>query len=102
MMAVLMDPTFEYHLAVTRVWAELARSLADSLILPFDCRDYTESLTKSVAKLKTDYKDKMMGRGITFGEDLMDEINVYCLQLQHIACIHTFRMIVKLVQINSS
>ncbi|XP_072031805.1 N-acetylated-alpha-linked acidic dipeptidase 2-like isoform X2 [Amphiura filiformis] len=62
----IMDRSFEYHLAVARVWAEMSRNLADSLILPFDCRDYTANLEKSIAALKEDYEQKMNEHDITF------------------------------------
>ena len=67
----IMDPSFEYHLAVSRVWAEMARNLADSLILPFNCTDYTANLEKSVKTLKEDYEEKMNQKGITFGKFLL-------------------------------
>ncbi len=64
----IMDPSFEFHLAVTRVWAEMSRNLADSLFLPFDCRDYTTNLAKSVQALKDSYEQDMNEQDITFGE----------------------------------
>ncbi|XP_038074787.1 N-acetylated-alpha-linked acidic dipeptidase 2-like [Patiria miniata] len=62
----VMDPTFNYHLATGRLWGELARSLADSLILPFDCQTYVSHLEESIASLKTKYTDQMSPQGITF------------------------------------
>ncbi|KAF5862218.1 hypothetical protein ETB97_011923 [Aspergillus alliaceus] len=34
------DPGWEHHLATSRVWSQLASSLADELILPFRAQDY--------------------------------------------------------------
>ncbi|XP_063958983.1 N-acetylated-alpha-linked acidic dipeptidase 2-like [Lytechinus pictus] len=62
----IMDHSFEYHLAVTRVWAELARSLADSLILPINVVDTAEKITSSIATLKGFYEDQMAEQGITW------------------------------------
>ncbi|XP_071788904.1 N-acetylated-alpha-linked acidic dipeptidase 2-like [Asterias amurensis] len=62
----IMDPDFHYHLAVSKVWGELARSLADSVMLPFDCRTYVAHLQGSITTLKTTYADKMLTKGITF------------------------------------
>ncbi|XP_030854933.1 N-acetylated-alpha-linked acidic dipeptidase 2 isoform X2 [Strongylocentrotus purpuratus] len=62
----IMDHSFEYHLAVTRVWAELARSLADSLILPIGVVDTAEKITGSIATLKDFYEDQMAEQGITW------------------------------------
>lgn len=64
----IMDHSFEYHLAVTRVWAELARSLADSLILPIGVVDTAEKITGSIATLKGFYEDQMAEQGITWGK----------------------------------
>ena len=77
----IMDPSFEYHLAVSRVWAEMARNLADSLILPFNCTDYTANLEKSVKKLKEDYEEKMNQQGIDFGKFLLR--NIVCFWRSH-------------------
>ncbi|XP_022097951.1 N-acetylated-alpha-linked acidic dipeptidase 2-like [Acanthaster planci] len=62
----IMDPNFQYHLATGRVWTELARSLADALILPLDCRTYVSHLNESISSLKKEYADKMSLQGITF------------------------------------
>ena len=64
----IMDPDFHYHLAVSKVWGELARSLADSVMLPFDCRTYVAHLQGSITTLKTTYAAKMLTKGITFGK----------------------------------
>ncbi|KAH0625212.1 hypothetical protein JD844_033483 [Phrynosoma platyrhinos] len=39
------DPTFKNHLAVAQVRGGLVFELADSIILPFDCRDYAKALS---------------------------------------------------------
>ena len=33
-----LDPGFQYHLAAARIWGEVARDIADSVIIPFDLR----------------------------------------------------------------
>uniref|UniRef100_A0A674JRI6 Aminopeptidase NAALADL1 n=1 Tax=Terrapene triunguis TaxID=2587831 RepID=A0A674JRI6_9SAUR len=38
------DPTFKNHLTVAQVRGGLVFELADSVVLPFDCRDYAEAL----------------------------------------------------------
>lgn len=40
----IMDIGFKYHKAVGQVWTEMARNLADSLILPFNLTDYSNTL----------------------------------------------------------
>nr|XP_060627107.1 putative N-acetylated-alpha-linked acidic dipeptidase [Anolis sagrei ordinatus] len=39
------DPTFKNHLAVAQVRGGLVFELADSVIIPFDCRDYAAALS---------------------------------------------------------
>ncbi|XP_078078919.1 N-acetylated-alpha-linked acidic dipeptidase 2 [Mustelus asterias] len=39
------DPSFEKLLAVAKVRGGLVYEIADSIIIPFDCRDYAEALT---------------------------------------------------------
>ncbi|XP_053169108.1 glutamate carboxypeptidase 2-like isoform X2 [Hemicordylus capensis] len=38
------DPTFKNHLAVAQVRGGLVFEMADSLVIPFDCRDYAKAL----------------------------------------------------------
>ncbi|XP_070577802.1 N-acetylated-alpha-linked acidic dipeptidase 2-like [Ptychodera flava] len=59
----ILDPDFEYHLAVTQVWAELARSFADSLILPFNCEDYGIKMEESMDEIKRNSEAMMKERG---------------------------------------
>ncbi|XP_062588973.1 N-acetylated-alpha-linked acidic dipeptidase 2-like [Saccostrea cucullata] len=49
----ILDPGFQFHKAVGQVWAEFARNLADSLIIPFDVRDYARTLNDHVNQLNT-------------------------------------------------
>ncbi|XP_028581864.2 putative N-acetylated-alpha-linked acidic dipeptidase isoform X1 [Podarcis muralis] len=39
------DPTFKNHLAVAQVRGGMVFELADSIVLPFDCRDYAKALS---------------------------------------------------------
>lgn len=74
-MSAIMDPTFEHHLVVGRVWAEIALALSDSLIIPINCKAYAERMRSSVTVLKTNYEAKMAARPnpITFGEQNTDD-----------------------------
>ncbi|XP_052275937.1 N-acetylated-alpha-linked acidic dipeptidase 2-like isoform X2 [Dreissena polymorpha] len=40
----IMDRGFQYHRAIGQVWIEMARHLADSLIIPFNVSDYADTL----------------------------------------------------------
>ncbi|XP_071079774.1 N-acetylated-alpha-linked acidic dipeptidase 2-like [Haliotis cracherodii] len=51
----IIDKEFEYHRAISRMAAELARSLADSLIIPFNVSDYSWALDTYRKALDKDY-----------------------------------------------
>ncbi|XP_014674344.1 PREDICTED: N-acetylated-alpha-linked acidic dipeptidase 2-like isoform X2 [Priapulus caudatus] len=70
LMDKLMDPTFEYHAAVTKMWGEMARNHADSILVPIDLSYYGTSLVDSVAKLQKDYKQLFIDSGVTFAASL--------------------------------
>lgn len=53
----LIDPNFVFHQAVGRMWGEMGRYLADSVLVPFNVTDYgramvqyVDDLTEEVAK----------------------------------------------------
>ncbi|XP_044114273.1 putative N-acetylated-alpha-linked acidic dipeptidase isoform X2 [Neovison vison] len=45
------DPTFKYHLAVAQVRGGMVFELANSIVLPFDCRDYAIVLRNYADKI---------------------------------------------------
>ncbi|XP_049570041.1 glutamate carboxypeptidase 2 isoform X2 [Orcinus orca] len=45
------DPAFKYHLAVAQVRGGIVFELANSIVLPFDCRDYAVVLRKYADKI---------------------------------------------------
>ncbi|XP_058402195.1 putative N-acetylated-alpha-linked acidic dipeptidase [Diceros bicornis minor] len=47
------DATFKYHLSVAQVRGGMVFELANSIVLPFDCRDYTVVLRKYADKIYT-------------------------------------------------
>ena len=51
-----VDPSLQYHRAMTQLSAELLRSLLDRPLLPFDLRDYASLLQEQV----TDYSRLML------------------------------------------
>ncbi|XP_071079365.1 N-acetylated-alpha-linked acidic dipeptidase 2-like [Haliotis cracherodii] len=57
----IVDPNFEAHRSVARVALELARSLAESLILPLGVMDYAMALGRYKATLHLDYSTIMDG-----------------------------------------
>ncbi|XP_070577786.1 putative N-acetylated-alpha-linked acidic dipeptidase [Ptychodera flava] len=61
-----IDPAFRRSLAVAQLWGEVARDLAESVIIPFDCNDYAEQLESSIGDLKGHYESKMKKKDIDF------------------------------------
>lgn len=53
----LMDPTFAYHQAVARMWGEMGRDLADSLLIPFNVADYGNAMAQYIEGLSKFIKD---------------------------------------------
>ncbi|XP_046567726.1 N-acetylated-alpha-linked acidic dipeptidase 2-like [Haliotis rubra] len=49
------DPDFKIHASVTSFWVELARSLSDSLVLPYNVSDYAVLLEQSRHDLDNEY-----------------------------------------------
>ncbi|XP_058402198.1 putative N-acetylated-alpha-linked acidic dipeptidase [Diceros bicornis minor] len=47
------DATFKYHLSVAQVRGVMVFELANSIVLPFDCRDYAVVLRKYADKIYT-------------------------------------------------
>ncbi|XP_048259315.1 N-acetylated-alpha-linked acidic dipeptidase 2-like [Haliotis rufescens] len=49
------DPDFKIHACVTSLWVELARSLSDSLVLPYNVSDYGVMLEQSRKELDNNH-----------------------------------------------
>ncbi|OWF36799.1 N-acetylated-alpha-linked acidic dipeptidase 2 [Mizuhopecten yessoensis] len=62
----LIDRGFKSHQAVAQTTAELVRSLADSLIIPFDVTDFASNLQALVNTLDTEYGILLRSQGINF------------------------------------
>ncbi|KAK3092472.1 hypothetical protein FSP39_003224 [Pinctada imbricata] len=76
----IIDRGFRFHTAVGQTWAEIARNLADSLIIPFNVMDYAIALESLVDQLFADYGPKMESNGIRFGKctEKLNQFKVYC------------------------
>ncbi|XP_064600785.1 uncharacterized protein LOC135466961 [Liolophura sinensis] len=59
----IIDRGFFYHTAVAKFWAEIARNLAESLILPFNVSDYGVALGNFRTTLYKDYGSLMSNKG---------------------------------------
>jgi N-acetylated-alpha-linked acidic dipeptidase len=61
----LIDPKFEYHLTTARVASKILLSTADSLVLPFDVREYGKSLDSSLETLKKHYGGELQKNNVS-------------------------------------
>ena len=62
----------QYHTAVGKVWVEMARNLADSLILPFNLTDYADILSDLSTTLLGNFGDLMRSKGIEIDTGNLD------------------------------
>ncbi|XP_053400841.1 N-acetylated-alpha-linked acidic dipeptidase 2-like isoform X2 [Mercenaria mercenaria] len=60
----IMDRGFKYHTAIGQILSELARDLADSLILPFNLSDYSAVMKDLGSTLVTNYGKQMNDNGL--------------------------------------
>ncbi|KAL3873958.1 hypothetical protein ACJMK2_037033 [Sinanodonta woodiana] len=60
----LVDQEFKYHRAVGQIWAEMARNLADTVIIPFNVSDYSRTLQKLTETLLKEYNKTLSANGI--------------------------------------
>lgn len=65
---------FQCHRASGQVWAEVARNLADSLIIPFKIQDYANKLREGVEELDRNLGSLMRRKGIQTGNKPRFEI----------------------------
>ena len=59
---------FKVHKAMGQVWAEMARHLSDSLILPFNVSDYAFVMDNMAKTLLKDFGSLMDSKGIETGK----------------------------------
>ncbi|KAL3881663.1 hypothetical protein ACJMK2_028073 [Sinanodonta woodiana] len=55
MFTTIIDPSFNYTLAVARLWAVLAWKLADETVFSFDVRRYAKSINDFITTLKDEF-----------------------------------------------
>lgn len=61
----MLDQNFVHHRAVAQLWAEVAKNLTESTILPFDIRWYGTYLKESFADIKGQYNAQLEENGAT-------------------------------------
>ena len=71
-----VDPGFHYHLASARVWGEVARDTADSVIIPFDLRIEADDIIKKYNDLVENSGTQMEAHGIDMSK-LLSHCHLY-------------------------
>ncbi|XP_066511158.1 aminopeptidase NAALADL1-like [Hoplias malabaricus] len=71
-----IDPGFTSHQAVARTAGNVLLRLADSLLLPFNCSDYAESLEEYLQATVDNFQDKMNASGISL-EPLKEAVKFF-------------------------
>lgn len=68
-MTRFVDHDFRYHETIAKLWVQLALTLADGILLPFNIRRYGESLLRQaeeIEKIKNDVsKAKDLNTGLS-------------------------------------
>ncbi|XP_016413635.1 aminopeptidase NAALADL1 [Sinocyclocheilus rhinocerous] len=71
-----IDPGFTSHQAVARTAGNVLLRLADSLLLPFNCSDYAESLEQYLSQAVTAFEEKLAAKGISM-ESLKKAVQLF-------------------------
>ncbi|KAK2911261.1 hypothetical protein Q8A67_003394 [Cirrhinus molitorella] len=71
-----IDPGFTSHQAVARTAGNVLLRLADSLLLPFNCTDYAESLQRYLSEAVTTFEQKLAAQGISM-ESLKTAVKLF-------------------------
>lgn len=64
------DPTFKNHLTVAQVRGGLVFELANSVVLPFDCRDYASAVSNYahiIYNLSRNHEEELATYNVSFG-----------------------------------
>ncbi|XP_070565284.1 putative N-acetylated-alpha-linked acidic dipeptidase [Ptychodera flava] len=65
MVSTYYDPEFKIHATMARVWAEMVRNFADSLVVPMDCRDYAQRIADVLGDFKTQHSQRLTTNGVS-------------------------------------
>nr|XP_022328754.1 N-acetylated-alpha-linked acidic dipeptidase 2-like [Crassostrea virginica] len=85
-----LDPGFQFHKAMGQIWGELARNLADSLIIPFDVRDYARILQDLVKDLNSSDTGAILRSKMSLDKlseaasNFSDEVNQFYMMQQNV------------------
>ncbi|KAL4238036.1 hypothetical protein ACF0H5_002747 [Mactra antiquata] len=78
----IMDIGFKYHTSVGRVWVDIARNLADSLIIPFNVSDYSDTLQDMTDSLISKFEQILTDNDIN--PDLLRQVVANFTEATHV------------------
>ncbi|XP_065559733.1 putative N-acetylated-alpha-linked acidic dipeptidase [Artemia franciscana] len=65
LLSYLYDEGMAFMKSITQLWGEAARILADSLIIPFDVREYASYINKTFSEVESSYKNDLQAQDIS-------------------------------------
>ena len=63
-----VDHDFRYHETIAKLWVQLALTLADGILLPFNIRRYGESLLKQAEDIEKIKNEVAKAKDLNTGE----------------------------------
>lgn len=63
-----VDRDFEYHKTLTQLWLQIALTLTDQPLLPFNCSQYAHRLTYYAKDIKNKYEKVLTQHNISIGK----------------------------------
>ena len=67
-MKTFVDRDFEYHKTLTQLWLQIALTLTDQPLLPFNCSQYASRLTYYAKDVQTKYDKILNQHNIVLGK----------------------------------
>lgn len=91
LLAAIMDKGFAFHRSVAQLWAEMARNLTETVVLPMDLEWYAIHLKESFDVIQATYGPRLQANGATLGKK-RNKISLFVMfSLSCLFCFSTFR-----------
>lgn len=85
LLASIMDKGFVFHRSVAQLWAEMARNLTESIVLPLDLEWYAIHLKESFDDIQNKYGSRLESNGATlkYFETAVSNFNTTIISYRH-------------------
>ena len=70
-----MDKGFVFHRSVAQLWAEMARNLVESIVLPLDLEWYAIHLKESFDDIQKKYGSRLESNGATLSNKKKKQVS---------------------------